>query len=53
VKFIVKELLAREPKAFPTVTLDSSVTDIFAFRPQHFTLSDYEAHPKMIIPTAI
>ncbi len=49
----VNELLAREPKPFPTVTLDPSVTDIFNFRVAHFTLSDYEAHPKMMIPTAI
>ena len=49
----VKELLAREPKPFPTVTIDPSVTDIFEFRPHHFTLTDYEAHPKMMIPTAI
>jgi len=49
----VKELLSREPRAFPTVTLDPSITDIFAFRPQHFTLGDYEPHPKMAIPTAI
>ena len=38
----VKELLSREPKKMPTVTLDSSVQDIFDFRPEHFTLSDYE-----------
>lgn len=49
----VKELLSREPKPFPTVALDPSVTDIFAFRPEHFTLSEYEAHPPMQIPTAI
>lgn len=49
----VNELLARDPKPFPTVTLDPSVTDIFDFRVAHFTLSDYEAHPKMMIPTAI
>lgn len=49
----VNELLSREPKAFPTVTLDASIADIFEFRPKHFTLSDYEPHPRMIIPTAI
>lgn len=49
----VKELLAREPRVFPTVTIDPSVTDIFEFRPNHFTLSDYDPHPKMIIPTAV
>ena len=49
----VKELLVREPRAFPTVTLDPTVKDIFDFRPSHFTLTDYHAHPKMLIPTAI
>ncbi len=49
----VKELLAREPRSFPTVTLDPSITNIFDFRPEHFTLTDYEPHPKMMIPTAI
>jgi thymidylate synthase len=54
----VKELLAREPKRLPTVTLDPSVStgavdDIFKFRPEHFALSDYEPHPKMFIPTPV
>ena len=49
----VKELLAREPRRFPTVTLDPSVTDMFEFRPTHFTLTDYEPHAKMLIPTAV
>lgn len=49
----VKELLAREPRAFPMVTLDPGVQDICAFRPAHFTLSEYHPHEKMIIPTPI
>jgi len=49
----VAELLARDPRPFPTVTLDPTITNIFDFRPHHFTLSDYDPHPKMIIPTAI
>lgn len=49
----VNELLARESKRLPTVTLDPMVTDIFSFRPEHFTLTDYEPHPKMTIPTPI
>lgn len=49
----VKELLAREPRPFPTVTLDPSVTNIFDFRPTHFTLTEYDPHPRMVIPTAI
>lgn len=49
----VKELLLREPRRLPTITIDPSVTDIFDFRPEHFTLSDYEPHPKMLIPTPV
>jgi thymidylate synthase len=49
----VKELLTREPKRLPTVTIDPSIKDIFEFRPQHFTLTDYEPHPKMLIPTPV
>ena len=49
----VAELLAREPRPFPTVTLDTSIDDIFMFRPHHFTLSDYDSHAKIVIPTAI
>jgi thymidylate synthase len=49
----VEELLKREPKPFPTVTLDTSIINIFDFRPEHFTMTDYVGHPKMIIPTPI
>jgi thymidylate synthase len=49
----VEELIARKPKPFGIVTLDPSVKDIFAFRPEHFTLTEYEGHPKMLIPTPV
>lgn len=49
----VNEMIARGSKAFPTVTLDTSIHDIFDFRPAHFTLTDYHPHPKMIIPTPV
>lgn len=49
----VNELLAREPRAFPTVAIDPSVNDIFAFRQEHFTLTDYDPHPAMLIPTPV
>lgn len=49
----VEELLKREPKRLPTVTLDPNIKDIFDFKPEHFTLSDYEPHPAMIIPTPV
>ena len=53
----VKKLLEREPRRLPTVTLDqnavSTFTDIRNFRPEHFILSDYEPHEKMVIPTPV
>lgn len=41
----VKEELKREPKPFPTVTIDASVTSIDTFRPEHVTLNNYDPHP--------
>ncbi len=38
----VNELLTTEPQPFPTVTVDSTVKDIFAFRPEHFKITDYK-----------
>jgi thymidylate synthase len=41
----VRAMLATEPQRFPTVTVDPDVTDLFAFRAHHFTVSDY--HPRL------
>ena len=49
----VEELLKRDSCRFPTVTLDPSITDVLDFRPEHFTLTDYEPHPAMKIPTPV
>jgi thymidylate synthase len=50
----VKTMLEREPRAFPTVTLNPSVKDLFAFRKDDFSLSDYHPHPGIKnIPVAI
>lgn len=49
----VKELLSREPRKFPTMTLNPNIKDIMDFRPEHFTVSDYEPHPAMTIPTPV
>ncbi len=49
----VKELLAREPRLFPTMTLNPEIKDLMDFRPEHFTVTDYVPHPKMLIPTPI
>jgi thymidylate synthase len=50
----VEELLKREPKRFPTVTMINKKDDIFAYRHEDFELSDYEPHPPMKdIPVAV
>lgn len=53
----VRELISREPRRFPTVTLDEEtvkgVDNIKDFRPEHFIISDYEPHEKMIIKTPV
>jgi thymidylate synthase len=41
----VREQLTREPKPFPTVTLDPSVKDIDDFKPELVTLANYDPHP--------
>lgn len=41
----VKEELSRKPKDFPTITIDSSVKSLDAFRPEHVTLNNYDPHP--------
>jgi thymidylate synthase len=44
----VDEMLAREPRALPTLSLSAAgrtVTDIHDFRPEHFELLDYHPHP--------
>ncbi len=51
---VVRAMLVREPRAYPTVSIDSTVTDLFAFRTEHFTLTDYHPHPGIkSIPAAI
>ena len=41
----VAEQLTREPRSLPSMQLDSSVRDIFAFRPEHFQLLSYDPYP--------
>ena len=41
----VKEQLAREPKPFPTIKLDSSIKEIDDFKPELVTLENYDPHP--------
>ncbi len=49
----VQELISREPKVFPNVEIDKSINNIFDFRVNHFTLKDYDPHPKTGIPTPV
>ncbi len=48
-----EELISRKPRVFPTVEIDRSINNIFDFRVNHFTLKDYDPHPKMGIPTPV
>ena len=48
-----REQLSREPRPLPTMTLNPSVRDIFAFRFEDFTLSGYDPHPAIKAPVAI
>lgn len=50
----VTELLERDARPFPTLTLEGAVNEITEFRPEHFVLGDdYDPHPKMLIPTPV
>ncbi len=45
--------LAREPRALPTMQLNSQVRDLFAFRYEDFTLEGYDPHPLIKAPIAV
>ena len=45
--------LTREPRALPTMELDPSVTSLFDFRFEHFTLTGYDPHPHIAAPVAV
>lgn len=50
----VETMLSREPRSFPTVTLNKTKKDLFKFRKEDFELSDYNPHPGIKgIPVAI
>ena len=48
-----REQLARVPKPFPRMKLNPSVTDLFAFAYEDFTLESYEPHPAIKAPIAV
>jgi thymidylate synthase len=41
----VKTQLAREPRKLPVMTINPAVKDIFAFKFEDFSLSEYDPHP--------
>jgi thymidylate synthase len=45
--------LSREPRALPTMKINSEVTDIFGFKFEDFTLEGYDPHPAIKAPVAI
>ena len=49
----VHEQLSRQPRAKPTMRLNSAVTDIFSFRYEDFTLEGYDPHPAIKAPVAV
>ncbi len=48
-----REQLSREPRAFPTMRLNSERTSLFDFRFEDFTLEGYEPHPAIKAPVAV
>ena len=51
---IIEELIERAPLPAPTVTLDPTVTDFYAFTKDSFTVENYQYHPFTTkIPVAI
>lgn len=48
-----REQLSRTPRALPAMTLNPEVRDIFEFRFEDFTLSDYDPHPHIKFQIAV
>lgn len=45
--------LTRQPRPLPTMLIDPSVDNLFAFRYEHFQLKDYLPHPRIKAPVAV
>lgn len=45
--------LSRSPRALPVLKLDSTVSDLFAFRYDHIAIEGYDPHPSIKAPIAV
>lgn len=50
---MVEEMISREPRHLPTLSLDSSVTKLRDFRSSHFEIAEYNPHPPIGIPGSV
>ena len=48
-----REQLSRAPRALPNMILNPDVKDLFAFRYEDFTLTEYDPHPHIKAPVAV
>jgi thymidylate synthase len=48
-----REQLSRRPYPLPKMSINPEVKDIFAFKYEHFTLENYQAHPHIKAPVAV
>jgi thymidylate synthase len=49
----LKLQLSRDSRPFPQMTLNPEVKDLFSFRYEDFTLSEYDPHPAIKAPIAV
>ncbi len=49
----VEEQLARAPRPLPKMQLNPDVKDIFSFKYEDFSLTDYTPHPRISAPVAV
>jgi thymidylate synthase len=45
--------LSRETRALPRMQINPDMKDLFAFRPEDFTLTGYDPHPHIKAPVAV
>ena len=48
-----REQLGREPRPLPSLALDPSVKDLFAFRAEHISIDGYQPHAAIKAPVAV